>query len=61
MVQSYIDLFERVLQDARRGNFRRPGGGAVLPPRDLPWQEYLPAPIQRAGHYGRRLLASPRT
>jgi glycosyltransferase involved in cell wall biosynthesis len=60
MVQSYIDLFERVLQDARRGNFRRPGGD-VLPPRDLPWQEYLPAPIQRAGHYGRRLLASPRT
>jgi glycosyltransferase involved in cell wall biosynthesis len=55
MVESYIGLFEKVLDDARCGAFRRPQG-AILPPPNLPWQEYLSAPLQRAGHFGKQLL-----
>ena len=59
MVESYVELFGRVLADTRCGTFRRPPG-PIDPPPGLPWQEHLPEPIQRAGHYGRRLLAMAR-
>lgn len=57
MVQRYFELFAKVGDEARSGVFRRPSG-AIRPPRDLPWQEYLPGPLQRAGHYGKRLIAN---
>jgi glycosyltransferase involved in cell wall biosynthesis len=56
MVQSYIDLFGLVWDESRRGAFRRPPG-PIQPPPGLPWQEYLYEPLQKAGHYGKQLLA----
>jgi glycosyltransferase involved in cell wall biosynthesis len=56
MVDSYVDLFRRVITDAERGTFKRPAG-RIEPPLYLPWQEYLAEPIQRVGHQGKRLLA----
>ena len=55
MLESYLNLFERVLADSRSGRFRRPHG-EILPPRELPWQERLPEAVQKAGHHARRLL-----
>ena len=59
MVQSYADLFESVFRGMRDGSFRRPAGNIQRPP-GMPWPEYLPESIQRAGNYGRRLLTKAR-
>jgi len=56
MVQRYLELFAKVRDEARSGVFHRPRG-AIRPPPDLPWQEYLPGPLQKAGHHGKRLIA----
>src|SRR5262249_31285225 len=56
MVQRYVDLFAKVLEEARTGVFKRPPG-RILPPPHLPWAEHLAEPLQRAGHYGKRFLA----
>jgi glycosyltransferase involved in cell wall biosynthesis len=56
MVQRYVELSAKVLDEARSGVFHRPRG-AIRPPPDLPWQEYLPGPLQKAGHCGKRLMA----
>jgi glycosyltransferase involved in cell wall biosynthesis len=55
MVQSYVELFETVVDAAQSGAFRRPKG-RIQPPPNLPWQEYLARPLQRAGHFGKQLL-----
>lgn len=55
MVEAYAGLFERVLAQAKAGAYRRPRA-KVLPPPALPWQGYLPAPVQAAGHYTKVIL-----
>ena len=54
MVESYISLFTRIVDQTRQGLFKRPAGN-ILPPPNLPWPEHLPGPVQAAGYYGRRL------
>jgi glycosyltransferase involved in cell wall biosynthesis len=60
MVQRYVDLFGKVLDDVRSRTFQRPAG-SIRPPKNLPWQEYLPEHIQKAGSHVKRLLAIKRT
>jgi glycosyltransferase involved in cell wall biosynthesis len=55
MVESYAELFGTVLDDARRGAFRRPAG-KIRPPSNLPWPERLPGVLQRWGHGVKQLL-----
>jgi glycosyltransferase involved in cell wall biosynthesis len=55
MVESYIQLFAQVLDEAKRGVFRRPRAG-IRPPPDLPWPEHLAAPLQSWGHQVKQLL-----
>jgi glycosyltransferase involved in cell wall biosynthesis len=59
MVESYAGLFERVFRDMQDGSFRRPAGSIHRPP-GVPWPEYLPESLQRAGNFGRRLLTKAR-
>lgn len=55
MVQSYIELFGTVLDEARRGTFRRPNGDIQAPP-NLPWPEHLPGLLQCGGHHVKQLV-----
>lgn len=59
MVQSYVTLFQRVLEQAENGSYHRPRG-RILPPPSLTWKDRLPAPVRAMGRYGKRLLAKGR-
>ena len=56
MVQRYVELFARVIEESRLGEFRRPAQRRIVAPADLSWQEFLPGRLQQAGHYTRQIL-----
>jgi glycosyltransferase involved in cell wall biosynthesis len=61
MTERYLQLFERVMDDARTGIFRRPKG-TILPPRSLSskprarWKRYLPDFLLAPASHVRSLL-----
>jgi glycosyltransferase involved in cell wall biosynthesis len=56
MVQSYIELFETVLDEAGRGTFCRPMHRIQASP-NMPWPEHLPGPLQSWGHHVKQRFA----
>ncbi len=68
MTRRYLELFERVMQEAERGGFRRPSGPIVVMPdaRELwwwvpTWKDALPQPLRKVGSCCKRLLRRVRT
>lgn len=57
MVGRYVSLFERVLDEARRGVYRRPRGRIVpAPGMDVTWKDHLPPSLRALGGRAKRLL-----
>jgi len=58
MVERYLELFHRILQEAECGNYRRPYG-KVIPPASLKrsWRHYLPLPVLKTARRGKRILS----
>ncbi|MBW4614359.1 MAG: glycosyltransferase family 4 protein [Desmonostoc vinosum HA7617-LM4] len=55
MVESYLELFRRVLRDAESGAYCRPHGRILPPPSLQPiWKHYLPPVVLKAARYGKR-------
>ena len=50
MVDGYLELFERVLQEAESGIYQRPHADILLPNHMKPmWKHYLPSPVFKFG------------
>jgi hypothetical protein len=65
MATSYVQLFDRVMEDARSGVFRRPRGKIVPPPwlvekpkekRNGSWKDNLPASLRSAARRAKQSL-----
>jgi len=57
MVERYIALFHRILEEAECGSYRRPHGRIIPPPSlKLSWKHYLPAPALNTARWGKRML-----
>ena len=55
MVNSYLDVFERVMHDAESGTYQRPQGKILPPPQMYPiWRHYLPLPLYQAARISKR-------
>ncbi|MGB3613509.1 MAG: glycosyltransferase, partial [Elainellaceae cyanobacterium] len=57
MVDSYLQVFEQVMDDAAAGRFQRPQGKILPPPHMRPiWRHYLPLPLYQAARFSKRTL-----
>jgi glycosyltransferase involved in cell wall biosynthesis len=60
MVDSYLRLFDHVLEAARRGTYRRPAGPISPPPREVAGISIFPMDHEREVENAERWLMTPR-
>jgi glycosyltransferase involved in cell wall biosynthesis len=58
MADRYLDLFDRVREEARRGHYKRPRGRILCPPNleDHTWKDHLPLRLRSVGAWALRAL-----
>ena len=57
MVDSYLKVFEQVMEETTLGKFQRPTSGILPPPQMQPiWRHYLPLPIYQVARVSKHTL-----